>query len=144
MTGFKTTGAALAVLLAAATSGCAMGSGGDEEPGADLSLYDTWDADRNGMLDESEFGAGSARSLGDIGDFAAWDADRSGALSEDEFYGGAYDVWDADRDGSLSEDEFGAGSDTWLGDSDMSDFTDWDVDRSGLLDNEEFYDGLGV
>jgi hypothetical protein len=144
MTGFKTTGTALALLLAAATSGCATGFGGDEEPGPDLSLYDTWDADRNGMLDENEFAAGSAASLGDIGDFAAWDADRSGALSEDEFYGGAYNVWDVDGDDLLSEAEFGAGTDAWLGDSDMGDFADWDADRSGGLDDSEFYDGWGL
>lgn len=144
MTGSKITGTAMALVLAAATSGCATGFGGSEEPGAELSLYETWDTDRDGVVDEDEFEVASAGDIGDIGDFADWDADRNGALSEDEFYSGAYDVWDADRNGLLSQDEFGAGSDAWLGDTDMSDFTAWDVDRSGLLDDEEFYDGLGI
>ena len=146
MTGFKTTGTALALLLAVATSGCATGFGGNDEPGAELSLYDRWDADQDGVLDEDEFDMGTDEWLGDsdIGDFAAWDADRDRLLSEEEVYGGAYNVWDVDRDGLLSQDEFGAGTDAWLGDTDMSDFTDWDADRSGLLDDEEFYDGLGV
>jgi hypothetical protein len=144
MTALRTTGTALALLLAAVTGGCAMGSGGNEQAATELSLYDRWDADRNGALDENEFAMGSAGSLGDVGEFAEWDADRSGSLSRDEFYGGAYGVWDADRNGLLSQDEFGAGRDAWLGDTDMSDFTDWDADRSGLLDDEEFYNGLGV
>jgi hypothetical protein len=94
MTGPKTACATLALLLAAATSGCATGAGGYEESGANLSLYDTWDADRNGMLDENEFDLGASRWPGDfdVADFTAWDTDRNGLVSEDEFYGGAYDV----------------------------------------------------
>jgi len=140
----KTACATLALLLAAATGGCATGMGGYEEPGSDLSLYDTWDSDRNGMLDENEFDLGASEWPGDsdLGDFAAWDTDRSGSLSEEEFYGGAYNVWDVDNDGMLSEAEFDVGADaSSLGGADIGGFADWDVDDNGVLDDEEFYEG---
>jgi hypothetical protein len=145
MTGPKTACATLALLLAAATSGCATGAGGYEESGANLSLYDTWDADRNGMLDENEFDLGASRWPGDfdVADFTAWDTDRNGLVSEDEFYGGAYDVWDVDNDGMLSEAEFDAGA-TGLGEAEIGGFADWDVDDNGVLDDEEFYEGRGA
>ena len=118
MTGPKPAGAAMALVLAALTAGCA---GEALEPReTSLSLYDTWDTNRDSLLDTQEFAAGPYHS----------------------WYSTTYDAWDIDRDGLLSEEEFGASTAAWLGDSDIGDFGAWDADGDGSIDSSEFYDGL--
>ena len=100
------------MFLAGVVAGCAPGMAGYDAPGADLGLYDTWDADRSGLLDANEF------------------------------YAGTFDLWEADDDGLVSEEEFGLATDEWLGGAEFGAFDDWDVDGSGPIDNDEFYDGV--
>lgn len=152
MTGPKPLAVTLALLVAAGTAGCAGER--SEEPATRLSLYDTWDTDRDSLLDNQEFAAGPYHSWysgtynrwdadGDgfvsdeeysaspqwhadtgIGD---WDTDRSGQLDEREFYAGTFERWDTDRDGRLDQDEFYAGA-----------YETWDSNRDGVLSQEEF------
>jgi hypothetical protein len=102
----------LALLLAAATASCAGGM--SEPPETGLSLYDTWDADRSGMLDSREFTAGP---------YESW-------------YGSAYNTWDQDGDGFITDDEFGVAP-HWPGMTDGERLTDWDADASGSLEQDE-------
>jgi hypothetical protein len=161
MIGPKPAGAAMALLLAAATAGCA---GEMREPAEmRLSHYDTWDTNRDSLLDTEEFAAGPYHSwyssAYDVWDhdgdgfvtdeeFRAspqwhadtgvdaprqWDTDQSGTIEEDEFQAGAFEHWDADRDGLLDQDEFYAGA-----------YDSWDTDRDGLLSDEEFGAGTAA
>ena len=155
MIGPKPVGAAMALVLAAVTAGCA----GEalEPPETSLSLYDTWDTNRDSLLDTQEFAAGPYHSWyssaydawdydGDgfvtdeefraspqwhadtgLDEGAGWDADQSGLIEEDEFQAGAFERWDADGDGFLDQDEFYAGA-----------YDSWDTDRDGMLSDEEF------
>ena len=82
--------------------------------------YDTWDADTNAYLDETEFDT----AISDIG-----------------YYGD----WDADDDTYLTENEWNEGVTNYFGDYDDADygvFSDWDTDANGMLDDNEFGDGL--
>ena len=107
MTGPHTSCFVLALFLAGGLGGCAPGVAGYDEPGADLGLYDTWDADDSGLLDENELYAGT---------FDTWDTDDDGLLSADEFglgtgwfddtTFGAFDTWDVDSSGLIDNDEF--------------------------------------
>ena len=106
------------------------------------------DADRDGSLSETEFGAGLydsydtnkdgslaanewSEGFGETESYGAWDTDGNGSLSETEFGTGfgeskMYGEWDRDGNGLLSEDEFGGGV-----------YTTYDADRSGYLDDDE-------
>ena len=76
-------------------------------------LYDEWDDDADGLLDEDDF----------IEGLDTWDLD-------DEF-GATFYEWDTDDDGFIDEDEFDVGfeeSGVW---------STWDTDGDGLLDSDE-------
>lgn len=155
MTAPKPAYVALAVLLAAGTAGCASGMS-DSPPEPNPSLYDTWDTNRDSLLDTQEFAAGPYRAWypnahdnfdrdgdgfitdeeltvspqyhADTGrDGAEWDLDRNGSIDEDELRDGAFADWDVDGDGALDRDEFDAGA-----------YDAWDTDGDGMLSDEEF------
>ena len=109
-----------------------------------------WDADGDGILDESEFA--------DSGFYDRWDADGIEGLTRSEFgdrYGelGFFDAW-AD-DGAVVRDRFGFANDAWFTqwDSDASEdlsrlefthgaFETWDVNDDGLIDSDELNSGV--
>lgn len=63
--------------------------------------YASWDANNNDMLEENEFYAGYEES----GLFEVWDTNDDGSLDQDEFGEGLYGTWDANDDGMLEADE---------------------------------------
>ncbi|MFC0677647.1 hypothetical protein ACFFGH_07295 [Lysobacter korlensis] len=73
--------------------------------------FDVLDKDNNNMLSNGEFASASAGWGLDSNAFVNWDANRDGVLSDDEFGEGAFGVWDKNDDGLLDDDEFGFGVD---------------------------------
>lgn len=76
-----------------------------------------------------------------------WDEDDNGELTDDEFETALVEVdyfgaWDADADGTLTEDEWTTGTDKYLVDYDVGDFSEWDTDDNDLLSDEEFNEGV--
>lgn len=134
--------AAASALALPALSACVPVTEPYEQP-AQLNLWDSWDTDASGMLDETEFYGGIYNDI---------DLDNDELLSEDEF-GAGYGQWyadtgldfddlDADTDGFLTEDEFGIGLDDWGAETNLASFDTWDADASGMLEDNEFYGGL--
>ena len=113
------------LLVFGISSGCA---GGDEmTEGDSYDTFDTWDANSNAEIDESEFDDAYYAS----GYYDDWDADNSGAIEEDEFSdlssGEDFDDWDADDSGDLDEDETSAGL-----------FDLWDESGDDVIDEDEY------
>ena len=104
-------------------------------PAMSAGMFDTWDADQSGDINNSEFDKGlnglkiyDAREKAPQDDdevtlemfdqrignpdwrtdetYQAWDADRDTVLKESEFRDGYYDTYDADGDGMIDENEF--------------------------------------
>lgn len=57
----------------------------DEGLGTDIGDFDTYDADDDGFVDQTEFGTFAADAGVDTGLFTTYDADADGLLAEDEF-----------------------------------------------------------
>ena len=95
------------------------------------------DANEDALLDQDEFGAG----LEESGIYEEWDADASGDLNQEEFQAGAFDAWDTDDDEALSEDEFAGASEQWYEQNEAGTFEEWDTNDNGLLDQDEFNQG---
>ena len=78
-------------------------------------MFDGWDANDDGLLDDDEFGLAS--SDWDIGDdsFDTWDVNDDGYLDDDEMSDGLFDTWDDDDDDQLVGTEYDdAGEAGWL------------------------------
>ena len=111
-------------LLALLFGVAACGDAGDND-------YTEWDADRNNMIDQDEWG--SVYSEGDT--WNSWDGNRDGYIDNtewDEGFGdspnrGVYNNYDLDGDNRLDENEFRSGL-----------FDTWDADRDGYLSEEEY------
>ena len=120
------------LILIAGTAGLTACEEDPVEPefGLDQELFDDFDADADGFLDDVEFTAGfededvfgdlDADADGflsedefdnDLGEFDDFDANQDTVLNEDEFIGGTFDVFDTDADSLVDEDEFGIGAD---------------------------------
>ena len=74
--------------------------------------WGAWNTNGDGYLDTTEFNAG----LGRTGLFNTWDADRNGMIAENEFGRGLFGRWDANRDQSVDANEWdlGAGGVDWF------------------------------
>ena len=101
----------LTVALVLGLAGCAPRAAAGVDFGP--ATFNAWDTDRNGCLNESEFGVGWND------EFGAWDANDSGFIENDEWgigvgtnaaVFGDFGVWDTDRNGVLAENEFGIGA----------------------------------
>ncbi len=101
----------------------------------------SWDASRDGMLDENEF----SRGFNEGNWFDDWDVDNDNELSESEFQtvnagwgdapggvdeNGLFDTWDADEDGLVDNNEFTRGV-----------YSTWDADRNNMIDTTEYNAG---
>jgi len=89
--------------------------------------FSTWDTNRDGSLDSSEFATG----LRGVTAHHDWDQNADGRIDQDEFgtrYDDTalYDAWDRNADGTIDEGELGNGS-----------YERHDADRSGLLNEPE-------
>lgn len=101
----------------------------EKEYGA--SLYDAWDTDNDGQVNESEWKAATNDFNLEDQNWSDWDAGGDGALDENEFRSGLsgsgwYGAWDADHDNMLSEREYSDGV-----------FGLWDENQDGELEEEE-------
>lgn len=96
-----------------------------------LGVYNKWDADRNGIISQSEWQAGIGNRGADLntrfgvapdGDlYTQWNTDGADGLTEQEFNTGIYGGYDRNRNNVIEEPEFGD-----LGD-DIGDGGFWDV-----------------
>ena len=119
-----------AALLVAGSVACA--GMGEPDP--------NWDEYR---FDQSQF----SERFDDEGVFDTWDTDRSGWVDENEFTSASFGVWDANDDRYLDDDEWRTGMTAWGDDdfgmlndwdrdSDMRvDMNEW---RMGVADNDLF------
>lgn len=64
--------------------------------------FQEWDTDTNQELSQDEWTQG----FGETGIFDDWDANDDGMLEEDEFHEGVYSAYDQNDDDILDEDEF--------------------------------------
>ena len=116
-------GATIVLVTGCATTDAAQGDMGDEE------VFDEWDADDDGYLDEDEFTANVAwfstydedgdgylnpeefsavgEDFANVDDFDAYDLNGDRLVTVDEFNSKLFDDLDEDEDGLLSEDDWG-------------------------------------
>jgi hypothetical protein len=138
-----------ATLLVAGSIACA--GMGEPDPAWDETRYD-------GMTQTAY-----EQQLEDEGVFDTWDADRSGWVDENEFVTGSFGVWDTDGDRFLDADEWRVGTETWgdddfgmlnawdrnrdmrvdrnewdIGIADSQVMDRWDSDRDSRIDYPEF------
>lgn len=117
-------------------------------------VYEEWDLDASGTLEERELASGIFESLdtdendlltgdewrraefyftgNDYGTFNEWDINNDGRLEEEEFnvvvdQVGLFDRWDTNDDGWIEGQELSVGV-----------FDTFDTDDDGLLDDEEY------
>ncbi len=65
------------------------------------STFDQYGVNKGDDIDFETFQGG----FDEYGLYDSWDADEDGMLTRDEFNRGVFDSYDADRDGMLNEDE---------------------------------------
>lgn len=96
-----------------------------------------WDIDQDAYVDRDEFGAGYAQT----GYFDHYDADADGLLDETEVATATYGMMDLDDDGVLTVDEWDTWVDTRLGEAAVDlDVDAWDQDGDGIITRDEFDD----
>ncbi|GHA72596.1 hypothetical protein [Cognatilysobacter bugurensis] len=71
--------------------------------------FNELDRDRDGRVTNEEFGMASTGWGLDGNAFATWDTNRDGVLDDGEFGTGAFSTWDRNRDSMLDDSEFAAG-----------------------------------
>lgn len=104
------------------------------------STYSDYDANADATVDMGEFSTAFGSGLYD-----RFDLDASGAVDQTEFGQGLFGVFDANGDGVLSQEEYQAGADLWtkqsgsaMADSQGMSFDDLDADASGTLSEDEY------
>lgn len=116
-------------LIVIALSAC------DTEP--DYAAYDTWDADRDEIIEEDEF----QTTYRETDYFEAWDVDGDSVVEVAEWETGVnnyypvydyetngdFDDWDVNQDNELDEDEFVTGT-----------YRLWDTDNDGKIEAVEY------
>ena len=126
----------------------------------DAGIYTRYDANQDGIIDQTEYDTNPGLFGGA---FADYDADASGDLNQDEYRGafdnaGVFDSLDADASGDISQEEYDANRDLLgLGaagtavpgavttDAAMTNtgaFGGYDADADGLLTRDEYNAGL--
>lgn len=68
---------------------------------ADAGIYSDWDADSDGLINESEFDA-----FDYDWDYTAWDVNEDGYIDSGEFYDTYYVTYDADENGHWDNGEW--------------------------------------
>lgn len=133
----------------------------------DTGLFNDWDTDDSGMIDENEFnvfnpfvsnwmtsnnttafadfdqnsdGMLDATEVSGIyeNNFNEWDADNDGMLNKEEFLKTTFANTDADDDNGINQGEWNVGYDGFFGNWTGDDFATFDEDSDGILDNEEW------
>lgn len=92
----------------------------------------TWDIDNDGRVSQSEWNTAVADYAVDPANWQAWDTDGDGFIEEAEFETefnriGWYDAWDLDDDALLTEQEYTSGV-----------FKIWDTNGDNVLDDTEY------
>lgn len=100
-------------------------------------VFETWDANDDAGLDETEWNDGTGWFDGQYGTFGEWDANGDSVLDANEVAEGfetnnLYDTVDRDSDALIDDEEI---ADWW--------FDIWDADDSEYLDTTE-WDNLGA
>ena len=111
-------------------------------PLAQAQVFDDWDANDDGNLDDTEFNEGFAST--DYYD--DWDADDDGILDDDELGDGLFDTWDANDDDIIDTNEYNYGLYDEFGD-DYAEFSSWDTDGNNEISDDEFdeaYNNSGI
>lgn len=70
--------------------------------------FTTWDANSDGVIDQSEFLSGMAKSDG----FDVVDTNNDGMIDREEYTMGTWKAYDADNDGMWSQTEAGVWEDS--------------------------------
>jgi Ca2+-binding EF-hand superfamily protein len=65
--------------------------------------YSTWDSDKDGSLDFTEWVTGDD----EYDRFGAMDTNNDGVVSKEEYSRSYWQVYDRDRDGAMSKEEYG-------------------------------------
>lgn len=73
---------------------------GEVRYGAGTSLLGEWDSDKDGTVNEDEFG----NNVKDV--FDSWDANNDNYVNKVEFYNNSFNWWDIDRNGNIEKSEF--------------------------------------
>lgn len=106
---------------------------------AEVSGFDRYDANKDHLWDEKEFG----ESFDSHDDFSEWDSDRDGALNHTEFSQTTFTHVDTDKDERISREEWNKGRENISGDfASEEDFDLFDTDEDGFLSSEEWHDGF--
>lgn len=134
----RTTRLGLAAVLAFGLAGVAPVHAQELGVNQDLGVFDTWDVDADGLVDQNEYRS----TFHNAGWFEAWDDDDDDLLSDDEFDVGVsgwgmadqdhFDAWDVNDDEVLDENEFSVGV-----------FDAWDEDGDSRLTSDEYDAGIG-
>jgi hypothetical protein len=72
-------------------------------PAMAAEVFGDWDTSGDGIIDSTEWGIGFDENTA----FDSWDADHDGNLTETEFRDGVFGAYDDNDDGNLDEPEFG-------------------------------------
>lgn len=103
----------------------------DEE--LNFGIYNTWDTDDDGFINEEEYGLANTSWEDDLGNnFEAWDANKDNQLDNNEFNNGIvetklYERWDLNRDGMKDNNELNTGL-----------YESWDDNDNGYLEFDEY------
>lgn len=74
----------------------------------DAGIFGEWDDDGNGIINDTEFAAGSEDWGGDEQlSFGDWDLNDDDGIDQDEFADGSWNILDDNEDGMLAENEWG-------------------------------------
>ena len=72
-----------------------------------VALFEAYDVDGSGYLDEDEFNLGFARDFGSVAsDFGYYDTNGDGAIVASELHVGMFEDLDADNDGEIARSEW--------------------------------------
>lgn len=104
---------------------------------AQVTDFNDWDANRDGMTDRQEFNDSFADS------YSAWDMNNDGNIDDREFYETTYTRLDEDGDGNLDQAEWESGYENVYGDyADVDAYDNFDADGDRRVTADEYYDGM--
>lgn len=102
--------------------------------------FGEWDANEDGVINESEYALGFEND----GIFEKWDANEDEVLDKDEFGEMFYTLFDVDENDELTVAEFDQGVDSFFGEQAVNlSIPRWDADGDGIISRYEFSQTAG-